>query len=644
MVHPMAESLLCSRGVGAATRDRFAAALAEFGGSQSVTGSATLLVHHSDWAGERALLADASPQGRSYVRIGFDGDRLWIGPRFGGGTSGCSICFEARLRSNHPRGEEWADLFARAEPGQSGEFPLAPGLAGVAAALTVEIAGHAAEGTLPYFVFNCGTLRSERHGFFPDPECPACGALPEDSAQAARLALASRPKQDRRRYRLDNPALTKASLDRAFVDRRSGLVKHVFQDMNSHLMPMAAAEAVMMRRGGPTMGYGRAPTVEQSRMVAVLETAERFASIRPRGRRTAMRASRAALGDRAVDPELFTLHAPAQAAEPGYELGPYSDALEQGWTFAHSVRRGEAVLMPEQIAYYGLADRPGEPASRYVHETSSGCALGGSIEEATLYGLFELLERDAYMTGWYGEFHFPRLDCSGADDPSIAALIERSRAEGYELHLFDMTLEFGVPSIWAMIEDPRDDAPVRSYCASAAHIDPEKAIAAALVEVVTSMAVYRKSMPPQRERARQLLAEPSLVQGMEDHVLVYSQPETMAWLSFLPRFEAGIPIRERFSGWYERAPPADLRIELDAILERVLAVAHDVLIVDQSFSALDQIGLKAVRVSAPGLSPIAFGHQYRRVAVDRINKAARFLGVDRRFTAGTVNLNPHNFP
>jgi ribosomal protein S12 methylthiotransferase accessory factor len=73
--------------------------------------------------------------------------------------------------------------------------------------------------------------------------------------------------------------------------------------------------------------------------------------------------------------------------------------------WAHSFARGEAVLLPERYAYYGLdrsshrteeqiLDRP------FVYEISNGCAIGSCLEEVILHGLLEVAERDAFLMTW----------------------------------------------------------------------------------------------------------------------------------------------------------------------------------------------------------------------------------------------------
>lgn len=586
--------------------------------------------------------SDARGQPGTGLPIMLDGSRLWIGPDFAKPDSGCSACFDRRLRLNRPEHQNWDELGSSAASSAS-PFPLNGAMIATANVLADEVAAQDSERGL-FFVFDLAGATISRHRFFGDPECPDCSAAPDDCAALATLALVPRPKAASRSYRLPNPHLSPESVEHAFVDNRAGLVKHVFVDMNSKLMPMAGAEMSVPEYRQTSLGYGRTDNISTSRMVAVLECVERFASTIPRAKRTVIRGAYADLSEHAVDPRRFTLHAPEQAHEPGYNLVPYSDDLEQDWVWAHSLRKDKAVLMPEQLAYYGVVGRPNKPVNRYVQETSSGCALGGSLEEAILFGLCEVIERDAYMVGWYGRFGYPKLDPADATDPVVHYLLSRAEAQGYRVHLFDATLEARVPTIWAMIEDERSGAPVRSYCAASAHCDPEKAIVSALVEVISSIGVYSQSMPSRRDHARTLLEDPSLVQRMDDHVLLYSQPETIAWLDFLPRHGESQPLRQRFPEWYETEPSLNLTEELLAIAGRVLDVASDILIVDQTFPAMDSLGLKAVRVSVPGLLPVSFGHQFRRVDLERVRKAARFLGQNADITEADLNPIPHNFP
>ena len=254
-----------------------------------------------------------------------------------------------------------------------------------------------------------------------------------------------------------------------------------------------------------------------------------------------------------------------------------------------------------------------------------------------------MIERDAYLTTWYGRFTPREIDLRSIDDARIRALLVRCDAQKLQLHTFDVRHDINVPVVWAMVVDPETDAPVKSYCAAAAHFVPEQAIYSALVEVVTSIGVYRKSMPPLRERAESMLADPSMVQEMHDHVLLYSLPETFGRLQFLFSDSPPGSIQSVYANY---TPPEtdDLTEDLNRLVDATLDVAEDVIVVDQSFDELNAAGLHSVKVIAPGLLPVSFGHQYRRVSLTRINQAARHHGLTPFDGVHQLNPHPHNFP
>ena len=558
------------------------------------------------------------------------------------GHRGCLGCQKLWLSHNLHQPAHWCA--ATATPGAlrlASQAPLAPAAQAVFAQLLAQAlaAPQALAGATRRLQWE--RLTSSTHRFLPHPQCAHGHALPGDSAERAAIAWQPRPLAPGA-TRVPNPQLSPNALRQAFLDRRTGIVKHVFQDLSSELMPMAAAEMALTRGDGTEVGYGRNEGRETSEMVAMLEVLERFCGHEPRRHAPGVRGSFEDVARRhpgaVVDPRDFVLHGAEQLDAPGYRYEPYSEALELDWSWGHSMRHDKPVLVPQQMVYYRLPDTRQRPVNRFVYDSSSGCALGGCLEEAVLYGLFEVLERDAYLTAWYGRIAPRAIALDAVQDPRVQALLARSRAQGFEVHAFDMRLDVDVPLVWALIVDPRDDAPVKSYCASAGHFRWEQALFSALVEVTTSIGVYQRSLPLQRERALQLAADPHAVQKMTDHVLLYSLPQTWPRLQFL--FDGQPPVLPDAAA---ASTPADLRVELQHRAAQALAVASDLIVVNQTYAPMEAMGLHCVKVLAPGLTPVTFGHQHRRVSLARVNaaRAARGLAA---ITAAQINPDPHNFP
>lgn len=59
------------------------------------------------------------------------------------------------------------------------------------------------------------------------------------------------------------------------------------------------------------------------------------------------------------------------------------------------------ILIPESLAYYSLGRE-----DSFVYETSNGCALGGSLEEAIFHAILEAAERDSFCLPGTPGSHF----------------------------------------------------------------------------------------------------------------------------------------------------------------------------------------------------------------------------------------------
>jgi ribosomal protein S12 methylthiotransferase accessory factor len=292
------------------------------------------------------------------------------------------------------------------------------------------------------------------------------------------------------------------------------------------------------------------------------------------------------------------------------------------------------------LAYYHLP----RGNQRFVFEISNGCAVGNRIDEAILHGLLEVIERDAYLATWYGQIPARQIDLDASDDRYVAALRAKLEGDGFEVIACDIGVGFSSPAVAAFAVDRRPGAATSLVCAAGAHLDPNKAIAGALVEVCT-MLVKRTAQEDAalHERGLTLLSEPALVRTSNDHIDQCRPAQALQRMDFM------LGSRPRQGGgpqWVLRSTPdspVNLSIRLQALVEEVLAVAQDILVVDQTFPDLERHALRCVKVLAPGLLPMTFGHQYRRISVPRLEQARKSCGLAIRVPGGDRWL-PHTFP
>ncbi|MEV7545520.1 TOMM precursor leader peptide-binding protein [Streptomyces sp. NPDC089915] len=577
------------------------------------------------------------------VPVRLDGPLAVVGPLLAPGAAACLCC------TDHQR---LATAGGRV-PWRSPELRLAgvpsPALTGSLGALVRELLdGGGVDTAAVMHLLHQGRGTWSTHRVRPVGGCAVCHPLPADSsAGATPIPSAPRPLPDPYVLRVPNPRTEGPErLREALYDERFGPVRGLFRTEDSAFSLTSAL--VTDGRAVDDGGYGRARDFAASERVALFEAVERYAGMRPTGRRTDLRAPFAALGpDRALDPERLGLPDPAHHGHPASPTVPYAPDLELDWVRGWSLTRRRPLLVPEHVAYW---DVPGAGRPRVVYESSNGCGLGNSPEEAALYGLFEVAERDAFLMAWYAAAPLPRVQAP-PDDLDTAFLADRAALAGYRLLLLDATNDFGIPAIVAVCryEGSHPDAP-RMFLAAGAHHDPRSAIRSAVAEVVTNVLEsagrsFAEDRPRDPERLRPMLDRPELVVGLDDHVGLNALPEAGPRLEFLFADTPCRPVEEAWPGAPE--PVADLADLLTATAERLARAGLEVITVDQTEPGLrDRLGLHCVKVIVPGSLPMTFGHVNRRTrGLPRLLEVPHRLGrTGRPLSHEELALHPHPFP
>lgn len=571
-----------------------------------------------------------------------------IGPLTRPGEPGCATCAASRGDKARSAADDIAAARDRFPDRYGAPDPrLTPHAAAVVAEFVAAELDSARRTPRGLIRLRLDTLATSTHRFLPEPLCPDCGDLPDDSPEAAVIVPEHRPKLAPDVHRVRDLAAAADQLVETYVDGQvgviSGLQRTVFGTYPTTSAPMSLGRG----SSGSESGFGRDLDFATAQLTAIAEAMERYGGARPAGKRTVVRGTYAMLAENALDPRTLGLYPDERYAQPGFPYVRYSENLPMTWVWGWSYARGAPVLVPESCAYYRLhLVDPKHPL--FVYEISNGCALGGCLEEAVLYGILELAERDAFLLTWYARLPVRRIDPASATDARIPLMIDRLRAEtGYEVHLFDTTTEHGIPSVWAMVVHPESSPAVpKLFCAAASGFDPQRAAANALLELAPMVQWRTGSWAEERAAAERMVRDPALVRAMHDHALVNAHVDAYDRFGFL--LDGDRPAHsfaDSFAGAL-RPRNADLTADLDETVARYLDRGQDVVVVDQTTPEHRAGGFRCVKVLIPGLLPMTFGHWARRTdGLPRLFTAPRELGyADRELTAADVNPHPHPFP
>lgn len=589
-----------------------------------------VVVLNDDWPSsgyfeaEEALQQAGIPWLRGFISM----DEGIVGPLIRPGVPGCSQCADNRRFT-----ASTGDIQRAIRSSPAGFWHAAHLL--IAETLRV-LRGNRAHTEEHMYIVNLKTLTSSLHFILPDPLCEVCGHLPDDSSAAANITLKARPKLSADSYRCRPIDDLKEHLAKDYMDSRTGVFNAKMLDLMSTFAGVGVNLPLFLI--GDEVTGGRSFSYEESELTAILEGLERYCGITPRGKRTVIYDSFNGIADHALDPSTVGLYLMEQYTQPDFMYEPFDPDLPIDWIWGYSLVRECPILVPKSLAYYSSGF-----GSSFVQEGSNGCALGGSLEEAILYGILEVAERDSFLMTWYAQLPLPRLDPYSANDQELRLMLERVRAlTGYDVHLFNMTMENGIPSIWALAKS-LSPGKMNLICAAGAHLDPIRAAKSAIHELAGRLNFLQEKFEADLEHVKLMLDDPFLVLQMEDHAMLYGLPQAEERLQFL--LDAQRPLRTFDEEFKRQASHADLTDDLKDMIEVFRRLNLDVIAVDQSSLETLRNGLHCVKVLIPGMLPMTFGHHLQRLTgLKRALWVPAELGYAKKpLTAGQLNPHPHPF-
>ncbi|MFB6125266.1 MAG: YcaO-like family protein [Halanaeroarchaeum sp.] len=256
------------------------------------------------------------------------------------------------------------------------------------------------------------------------------------------------------------------------------------------------------------------------------------------------------------------------------------------WVEGVDLTIDESTWLPAEFVHFP------PPEERFTTPITTGLGLGNDAVEAVLSGLYETVERDATMLGWYSTFDPLRLT---VDDEGFDTLVRRARAEDLSVTPLLMTQDVDVPVVAVAVH--REEWPAFAM-GSAADLDAAAAARSALSEAIQNWMELR-SMG--REGAAD--AEGAIARYADFPREVRSLVDPSG---AVPAESVGV------------VGDLDPTAELDALVDRVADAGPTPYAARVTPRDVDAIGFEAVRVLVPTAQPLFvenafFGERARTV-------------------------------
>ncbi|WP_331233411.1 YcaO-like family protein [Natronorarus salvus] len=293
----------------------------------------------------------------------------------------------------------------------------------------------------------------------------------------------------------------------------------------------------------------------------------------------------------ALSPEAFVRGRPIEESIP--------------WVTGERLDTGELVRLPAEFVQFPPPER------RFGGAITTGLGLGSSPVEATLSGLYEVIERDATMLSWYSTADPLALD---VDHEGYETLSRRARSEDLGTTALLVTMDVDVPVVAVAVH--REEGWPRFAVGSAADLDAVSAARSALSEALQNWTELRAMG---EERAN----------------------EQSAWIGEYASFP------EAARGFVSAEPtvsatdvgPAEVPEgagELESVVEGVVEAGLTPYVASVTPRDVRSLGFEAVRVMIPEAQPLFTSEP---VFAERAREVPETMGFEPR-----LDREPHPYP
>ena len=340
-------------------------------------------------------------------------------------------------------------------------------------------------------------------------------------------------------------------------------------------------------------------------------------------------ASKEELGDEAVGMDAFTIHAPEQYDQPRWPFARWTPDKRIRWTEGKSLTTGQRRYIPACLVYVPYLPAKGEDI--LCLSVSSGQSCHTDRMRALLTGLYEVVERDAFMISWLRRLRLPRVDYLA--DPEVAAVYNRYFG-GCELefHVFDMTLDIRIPSYVCFAEGRSHRGPIIGMGAST-RLSQREALTKAILEAAQDMVWCRDLI----RRKADWRPEPGWtnIRDFEDHVRLYCEPDMRPALSFL----LDSPARTKL----DPAPDRERSSEemLTWCVDHLRDLGLEAIVVDTTAPDVASAGFYSPKIFIPGTVPLTAVHRLQALGSPRLRAVPPKMPYE---SSEDFNPFPHPFP
>lgn len=332
--------------------------------------------------------------------------------------------------------------------------------------------------------------------------------------------------------------------------------------------------------------------------------------------------------ENAINPKELIYFSDKQLTKMDYKKFLINDNSPFKWTEIKSLTNNKNYLIPCQAIYLSYRTIKNEPI--IYPSISTGAAGHFTLDSAILSGIYEVLERDAFMIYYLNKLKPRRYNLKSSCNKRIKSLLEI--AERYHLQIIslDIRTDIDIPVVTSLIIDRSGLAKAVS-AGLKSHLNTEKAIIGSINEAFHTRTwiheAYIKN--PINITKEQLIRDSNI----KNRGLFWYSPKSISKLNFFTKNLDNVEIKN-----------VDRKSTVDNQLSRLKNIltekGYKIYYKNITSKYFKDIPFKVVKVIIPGMQPIYLNEKYPLLGGKRLHNVPEALGYERR---KKFNSCPHPF-
>jgi ribosomal protein S12 methylthiotransferase accessory factor len=366
---------------------------------------------------------------------------------------------------------------------------------------------------------------------------------------------------------------------------------------------------------------------ENTMLSTVGETMERYASaFYDKGE--LLFSSYKNLSKNAVHPKEYALFHDEQFKNEKFILKKFDENVELSWFPCIDLIDGKENWCPGQVIYM-----PFSIDKNFINvNTSTGLAAHTDLHKAILSALYECIERDSFMITWMHNLALNKIIIN----KDIRIYIDSIYPKNYEWHLFDVTYDLEVPSVFGICfgENEFGKFVAVGSATRGTFADATKKV---IQEIGQAIPYFRWILGEKKNW--QPADDFNKLMSFEDHSIFYLKKQGL-WSEV---FDCWTSKKEDREIDFLEVQKKDDITEIKNILQIMANKNYNVLFKDLTTTDVWQIGYKSVKVFIPQLIQMSGAYTFYFNGSERLFSVPEKLGLGKK-TYHDLNKFPHPFP